>query len=189
MLAAINVTGYTMSRNIDDLRRSFRTPTRELIRGTSARGFAMVPYFTLRTPPTQAKLWRMTRGKTEIGNKVQHLLDRGALYIANVIESVGPQFPTDGVTGHVTNAVPGQSWHNWGEGLDCYLKIDGGIEWGEHEGYNVYGEVAEELGLMWGGNWSLKDFGHVQVRSMSPLSHFTSWIELSSALERKYGEN
>ncbi len=177
-----------MSRNIDDLRRSFRPIARELISKTSGRGFAMVPYFTLRTPEQQAKLWRMTRGKTEIGNKVQSLLDDGALYIANVIESVGPQFPTDGVTGHVTKAVPGQSWHNWGEGLDCYLKIGGGIEWGEHEGYDAYGEVAEELGLEWGGNWGFKDLGHVQVAPMSPLNFFDSWIDLSSALERKFGE-
>jgi len=177
-----------VSRNIDDLRRTFRPKARELIHNTRTAGFEVVPYFTLRTPAEQAKLWRMTRGRVEIGNKLQTLYDAGALYIANVIEAVGMQFPGDGITGHVTNAVPGESWHNWGEAMDVYLKVDGGIEWGEHEGYNAYGTAAEEAGLTWGGMWDVpNDPGHVQAPPMSPTDYMGDLREVSAALERKYG--
>jgi len=32
------------------------------------------------------------------------------------------------------------------------------------EGYRLYGEVAESVGLVWGGRWSFKDYGHVEYR-------------------------
>lgn len=178
-----------MSRNIDDLRRSFRPIARELIKLTGEKGYEVVPYFTMRNPVEQAKLWRMTRGKSEIGRKVQSLLNAGALYVANVLESVGPQYPGPGITGHVTYAVPGESWHNWGDAMDCYLRIDGTIEWdGEHEGYAVYGEVAEGLGMTWGGVWTKpNDPGHVQMPPMKPSLYFDTLSSMSSALERKFG--
>ena len=177
-----------MSRNIDDLRRTVRPRARALIAGTLELGFEVVPYFTLRTPAEQAKLWRMTRSKSEIGREVQRLLDAGASYIASVINAVGPQYPADGITGHVTNAVPGLSWHNWGEAMDCYLRVDGAVMWGAHEGYTAYGTVAEELGLTWGGRWTTpNDPGHVQLPPMSPVEYMGDLLELSSALERKYG--
>lgn len=178
-----------MSRNIDDLRREFRGQARAVIGNTKDAGFEMVPYFTLRMPWDQAVLWRMTRGKTEIGRMCRSLRSNGALYIANVIEAIGPQYPGPGITGHVTYAVPGQSWHNWGEGLDCYLKIDGAIEWdGDHEGYAAYGTCAEDLGLTWGGRWDQpNDPGHIQAAPMSPVNFFEDITELSGSLERKYG--
>lgn len=178
-----------MSRNIDDLRRSFRVVARELIKATGEAGFQVVPYFTLRTPSEQAKLWRMTRGKSEIGNKIDELYDAGALYIANCLDGVGKQFPGPGITGHVTHAVPGESWHNWGEAMDVYLKINGRVEWdGSHEGYAAYGTAAETLGLTWGGMWDVpNDPGHVQHPPMSPLHYHDSLMELSGSLERKYG--
>lgn len=177
-----------MSRNIDDLRRPFRADVRQVIGDTKKAGFEMVPYFTLRTPWEQAKLWRMTRGKSEIGRTVKALRGGMALYIANVIEAIGPQYPGPGIKGHVTNAVPGQSWHNWGEGLDCYLKIDGEVIWdGDHKGYAAYGNCAEELGLTWGGSWDKpNDPGHVQAPPMSPVDYFEDMHELSNSLERKY---
>lgn len=149
----------------------------------------MVPYFTLRTPVEQAKLWRMTRGKHEIGERVAYLHDHQALYIANVISVVGPQFPGPGIKGHVTNAVPGESWHNWGEAMDCYLKIDGLIEWnGDHEGYAAYGTVAENAGLTWGGMWARpNDPGHIQHPPMSVWDKLGGIKEVSEALERKFG--
>lgn len=176
-----------MSRSIDDLRRSFRPKARELIRLTHSKGFEMVPYFTLRTPWEQAILWRMTRGKSEIGSKMQSLYDDGAIYIANVIEAVGRQFPGQYVTGHVTYAVPGESWHNWGEAVDCYLKKAGAIEWHGDPGYDAYGEIAEDIGLTWGGVWTLKDWGHAQAAPMSPTDYMGTIGEVSDALERKYG--
>lgn len=178
-----------MSRNIDDLRREFRGQARAVIGNTKDAGFQMVPYFTLRTPWEQAILWRMTRGSAEISNMLIDLRGKEAFYIGNVIEAVGPQYPGPGITGHVTHAVPGQSWHNWGEGLDCYLKIKGEVIWdNDHEGYAAYGTAAEDLGLTWGGMWNRpNDPGHIQAPPMKPSEYFEDITELSGSLERKYG--
>jgi peptidoglycan L-alanyl-D-glutamate endopeptidase CwlK len=32
------------------------------------------------------------------------------------------------------------------------------------EGYRLYGEYAESVGLVWGGRWKMMDFGHVELR-------------------------
>jgi peptidoglycan L-alanyl-D-glutamate endopeptidase CwlK len=31
-------------------------------------------------------------------------------------------------------------------------------------GYQLYGEVAEQLGLTWGGRWKMMDLGHTELR-------------------------
>ncbi len=31
-------------------------------------------------------------------------------------------------------------------------------------GYRLYGDVAESLGLSWGGRWTMMDLGHTELR-------------------------
>lgn len=64
----------------------------------------------------------------------------------------------------VTNARPGYSWHNFGRACDCAFRAPGGkVVW---EGpWERYGELAESLGLIWGGRWkSFPDRPHVEWR-------------------------
>lgn len=71
--------------------------------------------------------------------------------------------------GHVTNARAFQSWHQYGLAADCAFWRDGKLvisekdPWAMH-GYQLYGEVAESLGLTWGGRWTMRDFGHIELR-------------------------
>ena len=70
---------------------------------------------------------------------------------------------------HVTNAGAWQSYHQHGLAADCAFLRDGKLVISEKDpwamrGYQLYGEVAEELGLTWGGRWRLMDFGHVEWR-------------------------
>jgi hypothetical protein len=38
-----------------------------------------------------------------------------------------------------------------------------GYDWGTIAAYTKMGEIAESLGLLWGGRWTtLRDYGHVQ---------------------------
>lgn len=76
----------------------------------------------------------------------------------------------------VTNAKPGQSKHNldpaeaadlvvvslakgvqyvWDSGVD--LQGDGIAE------YVELGRIGEQLGLVWGGAWKMKDYGHLEL--------------------------
>ncbi len=69
----------------------------------------------------------------------------------------------------VTNAAAFQSWHQYGLAADCAFLRHGKIVITEKDpwamrGYELYGEVAESVGLTWGGRWKMMDFGHTELR-------------------------
>lgn len=69
----------------------------------------------------------------------------------------------------VTQAQANRSYHQYGLAADSAFYRDGGLVISEKvawamEGYRLYGEVAESLGLVWGGRWSFQDYGHVEYR-------------------------
>jgi peptidoglycan L-alanyl-D-glutamate endopeptidase CwlK len=71
--------------------------------------------------------------------------------------------------GSVTNARAFQSYHQYGLAADCAFWRDGKLIISEKDpwamrGYRLYGEVAESLGLTWGGRWTMRDFGHAELR-------------------------
>ena len=69
----------------------------------------------------------------------------------------------------VTNAAAFQSWHQYGLAADCAFLRDGKLVISEKDpwamrGYQLYGEVAESVGMTWGGRWKMMDFGHTELR-------------------------
>lgn len=182
-----------MSRDINLLEPDFRTDALAVLEACRNLGVEMRPFFTLREPEEQARLWRQSRPYSEIEAKVNELRDQGADYLAEVILSVGAQNGR-----HVTNAIPGLSWHQWGEALDCFWLLDNQAEWStrkkvsiadgrEINGYRLYGEEARNRGLLSGGFWTnLKDWPHIQKRSRSVLSNY-SILEVDAEMNNKYG--
>jgi len=76
----------------------------------------------------------------------------------------------------VTNARAFQSWHQYGLAGDCAFWRDGKLVISEKDpwamrGYQLYGEVAESLGLTWGGRWKMMDFGHTELRLRGVMHH------------------
>jgi peptidoglycan L-alanyl-D-glutamate endopeptidase CwlK len=74
-----------------------------------------------------------------------------------------------GMGSNVTNAAAFQSWHQYGLAADCAFLRDGKLLISEKDpwamrGYRLYGEVAESVGLTWGGRWKMMDFGHTELR-------------------------
>ncbi len=71
--------------------------------------------------------------------------------------------------GRVTNAGAWASCHQYGLAVDSAPLRDGKLQWNmsdawTRDAYFLYGELAQQAGLRWGGNWSsLKDYGHVEV--------------------------
>jgi peptidoglycan LD-endopeptidase CwlK len=71
---------------------------------------------------------------------------------------------------HVTQAGANESYHQYGFASDCAFLRNGKLVISEQDpwaarGYELYGEVAQSLGMVWGGSWrSLKDYGHVELR-------------------------
>lgn len=69
----------------------------------------------------------------------------------------------------VSNAAAFQSWHQYGLAADCAFLRDGKLVISEQDpwamrGYRLYGEVAESLGMTWGGRWKMRDYGHTELR-------------------------
>jgi peptidoglycan L-alanyl-D-glutamate endopeptidase CwlK len=70
---------------------------------------------------------------------------------------------------NVTNAAAFQSWHQYGLAADSAFLRNGRIVISEKDpwamrGYQLYGEVAESVGLTWGGRWKMMDLGHTELR-------------------------
>ena len=79
-----------------------------------------------------------------------------------------------GLGSQVTNVGAYQSFHQYGFAADSAFLRDGKIIISEKdpwamEGYRLYGQYAESVGLAWGGHWKLMDFGHIELRKMSML--------------------
>lgn len=71
---------------------------------------------------------------------------------------------------NTTKARGYQSYHQFGLAADVAFKRNGKVVISERDpwamrGYELYGAVAESVGLTWGGRWkSIKDFGHTEYR-------------------------
>jgi peptidoglycan L-alanyl-D-glutamate endopeptidase CwlK len=70
---------------------------------------------------------------------------------------------------NVTMAGAWQSYHQYGLAVDCAFYKDGELVISEKDpwamrGYELYGQLAEQAGLTWGGRWQMMDFGHIEWR-------------------------
>lgn len=177
------------SRDLNDLVPELRPRVQELLNQCRARGVEMRPSATLRDPFEQARLWRQSRSREEIARKIAQLRDGGAPFLAFCLDRVGPQSGRP-----VTGAIPGLSWHQWGEALDCFWLVDGAAEWSANRlvsgvnGYRVYAEEARRLGLTAGGFWqSLKDWPHVQLRAADNPRGVLTLAEINATMEARFG--
>lgn len=77
----------------------------------------------------------------------------------NMLAALGP---------NVTNVAAFQSYHQYGLAADCAFMRYGKLVISEKDpwamqGYRLYGEVAESVGLTWGGRWKMMDLGHTEL--------------------------
>lgn len=172
-----------MSRELSLLRDDFESKVRRVIRVVQVEdGFTMRPFFTRRSPWEQARLWRQSRGTKEIHEAVKRLEREGAPFLAKVLLEVGGQHGR-----WATNALPGQSWHQWGEAVDCFALVEGRAVWSRrHPAYKAYAERAVNEGLHAGYYWRRPDAVHLQLGSGSVRGRW-SWPEID-AIMRYFGE-
>jgi len=63
---------------------------------------------------------------------------------------------------HVTNAKPGQSFHNYGLAIDVCPFVNGKPDWNSKL-WSKIGEIGKKHGFSWGGDWkSFKDIPHFE---------------------------
>lgn len=144
-------------------------------------GVEMRPYYRLRTTTEQAKLWRQSRPKEEIEAAVSMLQRERAPYLARCLVEAGAQSGK-----WATNALPGQSWHQWGEAVDCAVYEHGKFSWSAaHPGYELYARAAKAEGLEAGYYWQRKDAVHIQFRVASVRSLY-SWEDIDRLMLNKF---
>jgi hypothetical protein len=178
-----------MAADLTPLVPEFRATVNELIARCAGRGVEMRPFFALRTPFEQAKLWRQSRSREEIEQRIARLRAAGAGFLAHCIETVGPQHGA-----HVTNAIPGLSWHQWGEAVDCMWIVERRADWSTVKrvngvnGYHLYADEAVGLGLDAGGHWrSFKDWPHVQQRAAASPDRIMALKDIDAEMQRRFG--
>ena len=178
-----------MAVNLDALVTGFRGSVETLIANCRLRGIEMRPHSAVRPPSEQARLWRQSRAREEIDAKIASFRTDGAEFLALCIEDAGPQHGD-----HVTDSPPGFSWHQWGEAVDCFWVVDGKAEWSTVKkinglnGYQVFADEAEALGLTAGGHWTkFKDWPHAQLRVAGGPNKVMTVRDIDAEMRARFG--
>lgn len=160
----------------------FEADVRRLLADLLREGYHLRAFFTRRNPWDQARLWRQSRTTQEIHRVAAMLAREGAPFLRDVLLSVGSQEGR-----WATNALPGQSWHQWDEAVDCFVQEHGTAVWRRsHLGYLRYAELARERGLVAGYFWRSQDAVHVQKRGGRVRSLYT-WAQIDVEMRSKFG--
>lgn len=153
----------------------FKAKALQVLHACRQNGVEMNITEAIRDPLVQATYWKQSRSPEEVREKIDKLRKEGAHFIAFCLErSAHKEGPL------ITNALPGMSWHQWGEALDCIWVVNGefcsdterlvnGVN-----GYQMYAAQAQAVGLDAGYYWeSIKDAAHIQLRQkVSPEQIF-----------------
>jgi len=81
----------------------------------------------------------------------------------------------------VTNAKPGESWHNYRCAVDVVPLVNGKPNWdGSDPIWQTIGELGEQAGLEWAGRWhSFKELAHFQYTGGLTLADLKSGKEIA----------
>ena len=94
----------------------------------------------------------------------------------------------------VTNARPGESYHNYGLAVDIHTRVGSTINFNDVAEANIRGPVGTELGLMWGGNFAgnFKDRPHFQlsaglfIRDLLPLFNSGGLADVTQLVSERF---
>lgn len=82
----------------------------------------------------------------------------------------------------VTNAKPGESWHNFRCAFDFVPIVAGKAQWDNTASFIRCGEIAEGLGLEWAGRWkSFREMAHCQFTGGLNLAQLRSGAQIPTA--------
>lgn len=167
----------------------FDRAVERLIADLADRGFVFAVTDSLRHPVRQGHLWRQSRPRSTVNARIASLERVGARFLADCIRRAGPQ---DGP--QVTLAIPGYSWHQWGEAVDLVAVVNGTRTYASDVRvngvwpYQALRAAAESIGLTSGaGIAGLNDWPHVQLRGRDPRFYY-SLGEIDSRMRERWGD-
>lgn len=172
-----------MAADLNLLVPAFQAKVLAVLAECKNRGYELRPFFTQRTPTEQALLWRQSRSREQIIAAAVRLKSKGAPWLAAVLEQAGPSSGP-----WATNALPGQSWHQFGEAVDCFVVKNGVAIWDPaHPGYVNYALIAQNQGLTPGRYWKgAADPPHIQLRTVSSPLHIMGWPEIEAQMKKRF---
>jgi peptidoglycan L-alanyl-D-glutamate endopeptidase CwlK len=167
------------SRRLEDLAPEVQQMAKEHILRCADAGFELLIYCTLRDTHEQSRLYRQSRTKEQIQKKMDQLTAKGFPALAKILKDVGPQKTAP----KVTNAGPGESFHQYNRAYDCVPVLHGKPIWGTGgEGAAIWdkvGKLGKKCGLEWAGDWtSFREFPHFQ---------FTDGKDISDLMQERFG--
>lgn len=159
------------SRSLSDLTPETHEKCEQVIAGCKARGVDLLVYCTFRSLTDQAELFRHGRTSWEIRDALQNRRPDERL-VKDLINA-------ESIPGaRVTNALPGYSFHQYGEAFDAAPMKNGKILWMQSSlEWQIYGDEVRKAGLFWAGDWKgiFVEFPHSQLRAESnPLKVYTT---------------
>lgn len=166
------------SKRLEDLCPEMQDKAQQIIQICADNGVELLIYCTLRSLEEQAGLYMSSRTPQEIAAKQQRLRNLGFGFIADIFDNVTP--PKGKIGKHVTNAGPGESFHNYAEAFDAVPLVHGKAQWEDPDPtvdeWGIYGQAVRDVGCNWAGDWrSFKEFPHAQLRTGgNPLKEYTA---------------
>lgn len=167
------------SRSLYDLQDEFRGEVVEVLRECREQAIEMRPFFTVRGPAVQARLWAQSRTPEQIERARAMLIRAKAPWLAGFLKT---EYAMRGRW--ATAALPGQSWHQWGEAIDCFAVGTRGEAVWANAVYECYATAAKVNGLEAGHWWASKDSVHVQLRNEG-RPHMI-WAEIEDAMRERF---
>lgn len=167
------------SRRLEDLVPEAQEMAKEHILRCADAGFELLIYCTLRDAQEQARLYRQSRTKEQVQKKMDQLTAKGFPALARILKDVGPQKSGP----KVTNAGPGESFHQYNRAYDCVPVVQGKPIWSPNgEGAALWekvGKLGKKCGLEWAGDWTtFREFPHFQ---------FTGGKEVGDLMQERFG--
>jgi len=134
------------SRKIEDLLPIVQTMCREFVEKCDKAGIDVIITSTYRDAESQAVLYARGRENSKIFAKNSRI---------------------------VTNAKPGQSYHNWRVAFDFVPIVNGKAVWNDTALFTQCGKIAESVGLEWAGRWTrFREMAHCQFTGGLKISDF-----------------
>jgi peptidoglycan L-alanyl-D-glutamate endopeptidase CwlK len=167
------------SRRLEDLVPEVRQMAKEHILRCADAGFELLIYCTLRDAQEQARIFRQSRTKEQVQKKADQFIAQGFPALAKILKDVGAQKAGP----KVTNAGPGESFHQYNRAYDCVPVLQGKPIWGTGGAgaaiWDKVGKLGKKCGLEWAGEWTtFREFPHFQL---------TGGLNLEDLMRAKYG--
>lgn len=174
-----------MASELSLLVPEFRKKLSDALAVTLSKGLRLEPVITLLSPTDQASIWKQGRSGIDAELKVLALKNANAPFLAECLRKAVAK-----ETNLVTDDLPGNSWHQWGEAatvvwIDTNNKVVISPEWKERfndmNAYKVLREECEKIGLTVG-----KCFNTVQLRAVQNPLDVYSLEEIDTEMRRRF---